>query len=321
MSFFYDRDQNVTGTIPSSFTFKPSYGTTVSFNAELSQYETTDNYVYTMPKGTNHLQLEFAMNFDNRKEEEARQILGFFESLNGTGYFQYTDPAGIYKPINLFANDFTNSFDKNDLHSITANLNSDQFSSLLNWNNPFLAQTANVKGDWATSTSYLEYDVVRYTGNATYPSNTGNLYDSFYYCTGDHTSDASFSATNMNNNRWTRDFFFQPTYSSQIQKETAVVKTQLPYSYTKRTDFGLHSNTIKSFNLEFKGVSDREARCILHFLISKQGFRRFQYKFPKIYNQNKYFFATSWSHTTVYKDVNDISITIREDPLGVRKTY
>lgn len=321
MSFFYDRDQNVTGTIPSSFTFKPSYGTTVSFNAELSQYETTDNYIYTMPKGANHLQLEFTMNFDNRKQEEARQMVGFFESLNGTGYFQYTDPAGFYKPINLFANDFSNSFDKNDLHTITANLNSDQFSTLLNWNNPFLTQTDNIKGNWATSTSYVKYDVVRYTGNATFPSNTGNLYDSFYYCTGSHTSDASFSASNIANGRWSREFFFQPTYSSQIQKETAVVKTQLPYSYTKRTDFGLHANTIKSFNLEFKGVSDAEAKCILHFLISKQGFRRFQYSFPKIYNQNKYFFATSWSHTMVYKNVNDISLTIREDPLGVRKTY
>lgn len=321
MSFFYDRDQNVTGTIPSSFSFKPSYGTTVSFNADLSQYETTDSYIYTMPRGANHLQLDVSMNFENRKQEEARQILGFFESLNGTGYFQYSDAAGFYKPINLFVNSFENSFQENDLHSISANLNSDQFSSLLNWNNPFLLQTGNVKGDWTTGTSYEKYDVVRYTGNASFPSNTANLYDSFYYCTGDHVSDSNFNASNMDNGKWTREFFFQPTYSSQVQKETAVIKTELPYSYTKRTDFGLHANTLKSFGLTFKGVSDKEARCIIHFLASKQGFRRFQYKFPKIYNQNKYFYATAWSHAIVYKDSNDISVTLREDPLGARKKY
>jgi phage-related protein len=321
MSFLYDRDQNVTGSIPAAFAFKPSYGTTVSFNADLSQYETTDNYVYTMPKGANHLQLEFQMNFDNRKEEQARQIVGYFETLNGTGYFQYTDPASFYKPINLFANNFGASFDKNDLYTVNAVLNSDQISTLLNWNNPLMLQTANVKGDWATSTSYVEYDIVKYTGNATFPSNMSNLYDSFYYCTGDHTSDASYSSSNMANDKWTRDFFFQPTYSARVEKETAVVKTELPYSYTKRTDFGLHSNTLKSFNLEFRGVSDKEARCILHFLISKQGFRRFQYKIPKIYNQNKFFFSSRWSHTMVYKNVNDISVTIEEDPLGVRKSY
>ncbi len=51
MSFLYDRDQNVTGTIPSSFTFTPSYGMQVSFSSELTEYTTVDNYFYTMPKG------------------------------------------------------------------------------------------------------------------------------------------------------------------------------------------------------------------------------------------------------------------------------
>jgi hypothetical protein len=45
------------------------------------------------------------------------------------------------------------------------------------------------------------------------------------------------------------------------------------------------------------------------------------YGFPKIYNQNKYFYAPQWEHTFVYKNVNDISVTMIEDPLGVRRTY
>jgi phage-related protein len=319
MSFFYDRDQNVTGTIPSSFTFTPSYGMQVSFSSELAEYGTVDNYIYSMPKGVNHLQMQISMPFENRKQEQARQIIGFFESLHGTGAFLYTDPAQIYKPFSGFVNTINNTYNENDLHNINVSVSTDQISTLLNWNNSLITGS-NVKGNWAASTAYSKYDVVRYTGNATYPSNTGNLYDSFYYCTGAIASSSSIAANNTipDSSKWTQEFGFQPTYSNEVSKETSVIKTELPYSFTKRTNFGLHANTLKNFKLDFKGVSDAEARCILHFLIARQGYRKFQYKFPKIYNQNKYFYAPQWQHTFVYKNVNDISISLTEDPLGAR---
>lgn len=315
MSFFYDRDYNVTGTVQTTFDFKPSYGTTVSFSSELATYGTVDNYLYTMPKALNHLQMTVQMPFENRKEEEARKISSFFENLKGTGYFTFTDPAQIYKPINLFCQNIQTDFVVNDIYNIQVSLSSDQASSLLNWNGLFITGSS-IKGNWATSTVYAKYDVVRYTGNSTFPSNTGNLYDSYYYCKEAHTSQPSVTPASVDTPKWTKDFFFQPTYQTQVGKETSVLKTELPYSFTKRTDFGLHGNTLKSFKLDFKGVSDTEARCILHFLINKQGYRKFQYKIPKIYNQYKIFFAPEWSHTFVYKNVNDISVTLVEDPLG-----
>jgi len=320
MSFFYDRDYNVTGSSQTTFDFKPSYGTVVSFSSELSSYTTVDNYLYTMPKGLNHLQITVQMPFENRKEEEARQIASFFENLHGTGYFSFTDPASIYKPINLFCNNIQNTYTVNDLYTIQAELSSDQASTLLNWNGLYVTGS-NVKGYWQTSTSYSKYDVVRHTGDASYPLNTSNLYDSFYYCTGDHTSQSSINGSEITNGKWTQEFSFQPTYSAQVNKETSVLKTELPYSFTKRTDFGLHSNVLKEFKIDFKGINDAEARCILHFLENRQGYRKFQYKIPTIYNQNKYFFAPSWQHTFVYKNVNDISITLVEDPIGTRRIY
>ena len=310
MSFLYDRDQNVTGTIPPSFTFTPSYGMQVSFNSDLAAYETTDNYIYTMPKGLNHLQMQVSMTFENRKQEEARQIAGFFESLHGTGHFSYTDAAQIYKPINLFLNNYDTTFVENDLYTLNASLSTDQISNILNWSQPLITGS-NIRGNWTVSTSYSEFDVVRNTS-----SSPTNLYDSYYYCTGDHTS------TSINDTKWTREFdFSQATYSVQVSKETTVLKTDLPYSFAKRTNFGLHANTLKQFKIDYKGINDKEARCILHFLIGRQGYRKFQYKFPKIYNQNKYFFAPQWEHTFVYKDVNDISISLVEDPLGTRRVY
>jgi phage-related protein len=315
MSFFYDRDQNVTGTIPSSLPFAPSYGMQVSFSSELAEYTTVDNYIYTMPKALNHLQMQITMPFESRKQEDARKLAGFFEGLNGTGYFSYTDPAQIYKPISLFLNSIDNTFVENDLYTLNVALSTDQISTVLNWNQPLITGS-NIKGNWATSTAYQKYDVVRYTGSSTFPSNTGNLYDSFYYCRESHTSQSSITPASVDTVKWSKDFFFQPTYSVPLSKETSIIKTELPYSFTKRTDFGLHANALKSFKLDFKGISDAEARCILHFLIGRQGYKRFQYKIPTIYNQFKVFFAPQWTHTFVYKNVNDISVTLVEDPLG-----
>jgi phage-related protein len=268
-----------------------------------------------MPKGVNHLQMQISMPFENRREDEARRMAGFFEGLHGTGHFLYTDAAQIYKPIRLFLNTIDNTFNENGLYTLNATLSTDQISTVLNWNDPLITGS-NIKGLWATSTVYQKYDVVRYTGDATFPSNTTNLYDSFYYCREGHTSQSSITPASVDTVKWSKDFFFQPTYSTPLSKETAIVKTELPYSFTKRTNFGLHANSLKSFKIDFKGISDAEARCILHFLIAKQGHKRFQYKIPKIYNQFKIFYAPQWSHTFVYKNVNDISITLVEDPLG-----
>lgn len=320
MSFFYDRDYNVTGTVQSTFDFKPSYGTTVSFSCELSNYGTLDNYFYLMPKGLNHLQIDVQMPFENRKEEEARKILSFFEGLRGTGYFTFTDPAEIYKPIHLFCQNIQTDFVVNDIYSSQVNLNSDQVSSLLNWNGAFITGS-NIKGNWNTSTSYSKYDVVRHTGNASFPQNTSNLYDSFYYCTGSHTSQASINGSEISNGKWTQEFFHQPTYSLQVAKESMSLKSEFPNSFVRRSDFGLHANSLKQFKLDFKGITDAETRSILHFLVSRQGYRKFQYKIPKIYNQNKYFFAPSWQHVFVYKNVNDVSINLVEDPIGTRRVY
>jgi phage-related protein len=218
----------------------------VAFSSELAEYTTVDNYLYTMPKGVNHLQMQISMPFENRREDEARRIAGFFESLHGTGHFLYTDAAQIYKPIRLFLNTVDNTFNENGLYTLNANLSTDQISTVLNWNDPLITGS-NIKGLWATSTVYQKYDVVRYTGDATFPSNTTNLYDSFYYCREPHTSQSSITPASVDTIKWSKDFFFQPTYSAPVSKETAVVKTELPYSFTKRTNFGLHANSLKSF--------------------------------------------------------------------------
>jgi phage-related protein len=320
MSFLYDRDYNVTGTVQTTFDFKPSYGTTVSFSADLSTYTTVDNYIYSMPKGLNHLQMTVQMPFENRKEAEATKIASFFENLRGVTPFLFTDPASIYKPMNLFCGSIQTNFTVNDLYSIQVNLATDQTSPLLNWNGMFVTGSG-IKGNWATSTSYSKYDVVRHTGNSSFPQNTSNLYDCFYYCTGDHTSQSSINGSEIANGKWTQEFFYQPTYSADVSKDTSSLKSELPYSFVKRSDFGLHANVLKQFGIEFKGISDVEARSILHFLCSRQGYRKFQYKIPNIYNKNKYFFAPEWKHTFVYKNVNDISITLAEDPVGIRRVY
>ena len=319
MSFLYDRDYNVTGTVQTTFDFKPSYGTTVNFKSDYVENTTIDNYLYIMPRGINHLQMSIDMPFENRTETEATKIASFFENLRGTGYFTFTDPAQIYKPIQLFCEKINTNFVVNDIYSLQVELFSDQSASLLNWASPFITGE-NLKGYWATGVDYKKYDVIRFTGDSNYTINTGNYYDSFYYCTNDHFSNEDLSPVQLQLD-WSQDLFLQPTYQTQVNKETSILKSSMPYSFKKRSDFGLHANTIKSLKLDYKGVTDREARYLLHFLCSRHGYMKFQYSIPKIYNKNKYFFCPEWSHTFVYKNVNDISLTLIEDPLGVKKSY
>lgn len=316
-NFIYDRDYNVTGTVQTSFNFKPSYGTVVSFTADLTSYTTVDNYIYSMPRGLNHLQAEIQMPFENRTESEATKIASFFENFRGTGYFLYTDPASIYQPVNLFCNDIETNFTVNNIYSLKVNLSTDQAAPLLKWNGMFVTG-ANLRGNWSPSTNYFKYDIVRYTGSALYPKHASNLYDSYYYCMEDHTSQNDIGSDDLPDNIWSREFFHQPTYSAVLSKKTSVLKTDLPYSFVKKSDFGKNANTLNRFEIQFKGISDRETRSILHFLANRQGYRKFQYKIPNIYNENKFFFAPEWQHTFVYKNVNDISITLIEDPVGIR---
>ena len=269
-NFIYDRDYNVTGTVQTSFNFKPSYGTVVSFTADLTSYTTVDNYIYSMPRGLNHLQAEIQMPFENRTESEATKIASFFENFRGTGYFLYTDPASIYQPVNLFCNDIETNFTVNNIYSLKVNLSTDQAAPLLKWNGMFVTG-ANLRGNWSPSTNYFKYDIVRYTGSALYPKHASNLYDSYYYCMEDHTSQNDIGSDDLPDNIWSREFFHQPTYSAVLSKKTSVLKTDLPYSFVKKSDFGKNANTLNRFEIQFKGISDRETRSILHFLANRQG--------------------------------------------------
>ena len=56
---------------------------------------------------------------------------------------------------------------------------------------------------------------------------------------------------------------------------------------------------------------------MLHFLESKQGYKRFKHQIPSVYNRPKVYYCDSWNHTMVYNDTHNLQVSFTEDPMGV----
>jgi hypothetical protein len=56
---------------------------------------------------------------------------------------------------------------------------------------------------------------------------------------------------------------------------------------------------------------------MLHFLENKGGYRRFKHKISSVYNRPKVFICPEWTHTWVYNNSHNLSVSFKEDPLGV----
>ena len=65
-------------------------------------------------------------------------------------------------------------------------------------------------------------------------------------------------------------------------------------------------------SIELKNRSNKETFSILHFAEKHENMRPFQLSLPQLYTKKKFFMITSLEHTFVYKDCNNINITVSE---------
>ena len=73
-------------------------------------------------------------------------------------------------------------------------------------------------------------------------------------------------------------------------------------------------------NYSFENISDKQTKCMIHFLENKGGYRRFEHQIPSVYNRPKVYYSPKWSHTWNYSDSNKLTVDLVEDPLGVIPT-
>ena len=312
-SLFYNRDRNITGVVGppalSGLSLTPSYGSTVTFQSRHGQYTTDDFYYNLIPFSVNSLTAKYSVNYQ-LNETNATKLINFFEAQSGYKQFEFNaDNSGIYQNISGFCDEYDVSFNNNQNIGVNAVITVDGAPTLLNWsgqnftNLPFQG--------WNPSSSYKKYDVV-FSG-----INTNNL-DNFYYATEDHTSSAANCPTGASSS-WSRDFFFTPDVQQSFQVGIKSDILNFKNSFVQRLYGNAQTRNIAKFDISytFKDISDNQAKCMLHFLENKAGYRRFRHDIPSIYDRPKVYYCPTWTHTWKYANANDIQVQFVEDPLGV----
>lgn len=325
----YDRDNNVTGSIqPNSFV--PEYGSTVSVENKNVHFYTSDNNYQKFSKNLNGAEIKFDLKFSNKTEDEARSFLHLLEGISRSesGYLNFNElnennvevafPVGdIYKNITkTYVENYNFKF-HNGLFDIDLSLIKDDYSSFLDWYGSSYLDTGNFETGWLPSRDYQKFDIVYFpeyaTGESENFNKIANRIEKFYYCKADHTSSTSNSPTGSDaDSKWTRSFFYDLDDQVSINTDRNVEIIKLEESFSSFLKTHANDGLIKDLKINLTNRSDKETRSIIHFLEKHEDYRPFELTLPQLYTRKKFFVCKAFTHRFVYKDCNDIEVTIDE---------
>ena len=328
----YDRDRNADGNIQSA-SFVPEYGSKVSFEYVNPYLYTADNHYKVISKNLNNTSVRFSLKFTNRPESEANSFLHLFEEVNasGSGHLHFNTnvstasgveiafPTGtIYKNLSgLLIEDY--NFNYHDaLFDVNLNLLKNNFSYFFDWSgSSYLDVEKNVKTGWAPGTNYEKFDIVWFpkyltgSGQGRYYT-TVNRIEKFYYCNSGHKSTVKNSPTGITGDVWSQDFFFSLDDGIDIStdRQNSIFKTKDSFSIYNKIN--ANEGLITDLPIQLKNRSNKETFSILHFAEKHENMRPFELSLPQLYTKKKFFIIKSLEHSFVYKDCNDINITVSE---------
>ena len=308
MSLFYNRDRNITGatTLP-SFNFSPNYGSTVSFSCKKNKYMYNNNTFAIMPTTLNNIVATCDFNF-TENETNARNIINFFESQSGTGAFAINDDSNIYRPLVGFVDGFNVSMTHNNQYNIALNFSVERNSSVLNWSGMSFVDYDFV--NWKTGQLYQKYQPIYFEIQAQ------NKLVNFYYATEDHVSAANNAPPNTG--YWTQSLFYENELGLTVDTKPTVSRNEFKNSFVQRIKDSDNIHAFQGLQLTYKNISDFKLKSILHFLENSLGYKKFEFNVPKIYNRPKLFYVDSWQHSWNYQNSHNLTISIVEDPLGIK---
>jgi len=311
-SLFYNRDVNISGvSVPSELSdlsLTPVYGSKVTFSSDINSYITDDFYFNLAPLSLNNLTAQFDVRYDVN-ETNARKLAAFLENQSGNKQIEFVADTRTYKTVSGFCNNYAVNFINNQHFEVGVSISVDGAPTLVNWSG---GNFANVPFQgWVPSRSYKKYDVV-------FSGINQNKLDNFYYCSGDHSSNAANSPTG-DSSAWTQKFFFEPDIgtSNDVQIKSDIQEFKNSFKQRLKTN-----DNISTFNMSynFTNISDHQLKSMIHFLERKGGYRRFEHQIPSVYNRPKVYYSPSWSHTWVAFNSNNLTVELVEDPLGIIPT-
>jgi len=310
---FYNRDSNISGvTIETDYAdlnLTPVYGSRVSFKSKNFRYEVDDFQINSIPSSMNSLEAQYDVRYD-LNETNTQKLDAFIESKNGNQLFEFNiDGSGIYQSLSGVCDNYAVNHMNNQHYEVAVSYAVDQAPNLFNWSG---MNFVNLDFEnFAYSTSYEKYDVV-YTGVSS------NKLNNFYYCTGDHTSSAANSPTGASS-MWSQDFFFKPDIGLQndVKLKNEVLEFKNSFKQRIKTK---DNNASFQLSYQYSNISDKQLKCMLHFLENKAGYRRFRHDMESVYNRPKAMYCPEWDHTWKFYNAHDLSVTLVEDVLGVIPT-
>jgi len=310
---FYNRDSNISGvTIQSDYSglsLTPVYGSKASFKSKNFIYEVDDFQINSIPSSMNSLEVQYDVRYD-LNEANTQKLAAFIESKNGNQLFEFNiDNSGIYKSMSGVSDNYAINHVNNQHYEVAVSYSVDQAPNLFNWSG---MNFVNLDfQDYAYSTTYEKFDVV-FTGISS------NKLNNYYYCTETHSSTAANSPTGASS-AWSQNFFFKPDIGLQndVQLKNEVLEFKNSFKQRIKTK---DNNASFQLKYDFTDISDKQLKCMLHFLENKAGYRRFRHDIESVYNRPKVMYCPEWGHTWKYFNAHDLSVTLVEDVLGVIPT-
>ena len=307
MSLFYNRDRNITGAVPlTSFEFDPNYGSSISFSCKNNKIAYNNNTYSLTPSTLNNIVGNCNFSF-TVGTGDAQKMMNFFESQSGTGHFAISDNSQIYRTLNGFANSFSIGMQGNNLYNVNLTFAVERNSSFLDWKGmSFVNYDFKT---WGTGVYYEKYQPVYFE------TQKDNLIKNFFYAKQSHTS--SYANNPTNEEFWTQNFFYENEFGLNVDTEPTIDYLNFRNSFTQRIKAQDNIHSFKKLDLSYKNIDDFQLKSMLHFLESHLGYMKFRFDCPQIYNRPKIFYAETWSHSWNYKDSNNLTVTLVEDPLGI----
>jgi len=310
---FYARpgysDPNITSQWTQNWSYTPSYGSSISFRANLNNIKLGEGYEYVSATNENTLHIEASLRFDGISDLESKSISHFYQNNSiSTGYINSQE--GITK-INLKLFHPHDRIIPGYIKDISYNYKYANVNDLLvNVESPFLSSA-----DWKESTipfstaqiykkdeQYIRDDYVFIEADASFATR------GFWYCTANHPV-SSFPPDSVTG-EWTQKFYFQPDGTTSINLKSDNYKNQKDnfYFYQKQSD----QDNLLSLKLSFNNRDDKQAKAILHFLNEKKGIDIFEFDGVPNFTGTKNFYCPEWNHTINYKDNNSIEAIFYE---------
>jgi phage-related protein len=302
--YYYDRTRNLKDIDYVDLTgFCPSYGLQAEFssNNELLQFD--DNYFSLKSKGANALKLTFSASYEV-DQGGAQKIANRLESLSGDNAILFSTNNFIYKDLSGYCDGYSINHVSDTSYKVNTTISVDEAPNLFNWKNTNFTQYEFK--EWSTGLNYEVDDIA-------YFDNSKQKLDNFYYCTGKNLSTSSNSPTGLNS-AWTQSFYWEPDIGLSNEVKFSVTRFDGSWQQRSKTQKNI---SLVPLNYNFNSISKKQLMSMLHFLEMKGGYKRFRHEIPTVYNKPKIYICTDWVHNWNNPESHNLSVSFKEDPLGV----